>query len=110
MGHAPPVKTINRVQDPLAGQMNWYVVGERRNRINPQLDFDGIRIFTWNLTRHRYETAFRTKGIRAVYPLEIGQEGPNLTFRIYELSEDGTTKVPHDFVMYGVIVREKKES
>jgi hypothetical protein len=48
--------------------------------------------------------------MRGVYPLQIGQEGPNPTFRIFELSDDGTTKVPRNFVMYGVIVREKRES
>ena len=106
----PAVKILNRVQDPLAGPINWYIVGERKGNSDAQIDFQGIRVFTWNMKKHRYETAFRTKGIRAVYPLEIGQEGANPTFRVYELSEDGTTKVPHDFVMYGVIVHEKKES
>jgi len=57
------------------------------------------------MKKHRYETAFRTRGMRGVYPLQVGQDGPNPTFRVYELSEDGTTKTPHDFVMYGVIVR-----
>jgi hypothetical protein len=104
------VKIINRVQDPLAGQINWYVIGERRPGADPHVDFQGIRVFTWNMRRHRYETAYRTQGMRGVYPLEIGQEGPNPTFRIYELSEDGTTKIEHDFIMYGVIVREKKDS
>jgi hypothetical protein len=104
------IKIINRVEDSLAGQINWYVVGERKPGSDPSLDFEGIRVFTWNMKKHRYETAFRTRGIRGVYPLEAGQEGVNPTFRVYELSEDGTTKVPRDFVMYGVIVRQKKES
>jgi hypothetical protein len=104
------VKTINRVQDPLAGQINWYIVGERRAYGDPSIDFQGIRVFTWNMKKHRYETAFRTRGMRGVYPLEVGQQGANPTFRIYELAEDGTTKVPRDYVMYGVIVREKKDS
>jgi hypothetical protein len=104
------VKMLNRVQDPLAGPINWYVVGERRSGSDPSVDFQGVRVFTWNLRRHRYETAFRTKGMRGVYPLEIGQEGPNPTFRIYELAADGSTKIPRDFVMYGVIAREKKDS
>jgi uncharacterized protein YgiM (DUF1202 family) len=104
------VKTINRVQDPIAGQINWYIIGERKVGADPTFDFQGIRVFTWNMKKHRYETAFRTRGTRGVYPLEIGQEGVNPTFRIYELAEDGTTKIPRDFVMYGVIVREKKDS
>ncbi|PYS39575.1 MAG: hypothetical protein DMG14_13495, partial [Acidobacteria bacterium] len=67
------VKTINRVQDPLAGQINWYIIGERKPSTDPNIDFQGIRVFTWNMKKHRYETAFRTKGMRAVYPLEVGQ-------------------------------------
>jgi len=104
------VKMINRVQDQVAGQINWYVIGERKPGGDPNIDFQGVRVFTWNTKKHRYETAFRTRGMRGVYPLEIGQEGPNPTFRVYELAEDGATKVPRDFVMYGVIVREKKDS
>jgi uncharacterized protein YgiM (DUF1202 family) len=104
------VKVINRVQDPVAGQINWYVIGERKPGHDPNVDFEGIRVFTWNMKKHRYETAFRLKQLRGVYPLQIGQEGVNPTFRIYQLDEDGTTKVPHDYVMYGVIVRTKKDS
>ncbi len=104
------VKTINRVQDPLAGQISWYVIGERKPSSDSDIDFAGIRVFTWNMKKHRYETAFRIHGVRGVYPLEVGQDGVNPTFRVYELSEDGTTKIPREFVMYGVIVREKRES
>lgn len=104
------VKTINRVQDPIAGQISWYVIGERKPGFDANVDFEGIRVFTWNLRKHRYETAFRTSGMRGIYPLEIGQDGPNPTFRVYELGADGATRVAHDFVMYGVIVREKKDS
>jgi uncharacterized protein YgiM (DUF1202 family) len=104
------VKTINRVQDPVAGQINWYVIGERKAGADSSIDFQGIRVFTWNMKKHRYETAFRTREMRGVYPLKIGQEGVNPTFRVYELAEDGITKIPRDFVMYGVIVREKKDS
>ena len=104
------VKTINRVQDSFAGPINWYVVGERKPGLDPHVDFSGIRVFTWNLKKHRYETAFRTKDLRGVYPLEIGQEGVNPTFRIYEMGDNGAQKTARDFVMYGVIVRKKKDS
>jgi len=104
------VKMINRVQDPLAGQITWYVIGERKPTTDANIDFQGVRVFTWNMKKHRYETAFRTRGMRGVYPLEIGQDGVNPRFRVYELATDGTTKIPRDFVMYGVIVRQKKDS
>ena len=102
------VKVINRVHDPIAGDVNWYVVGERRPGHDPNVDFQGVRVFTWNMKKHKYETAFRVKGLRGVYPLEIGQDGVNPTFRVYELNEDGKTKTPHEFVMNGVIVRARK--
>jgi uncharacterized protein YgiM (DUF1202 family) len=102
------VQKINQVQDPIAGPINWFVVGERSPGLNPHLDFDGIRVFTWNMRRHRYETAYRTRDLKGVYPLEVGVEGGNPTFRVFELAEDGSTKTPREFVMNGVIVRELK--
>jgi len=104
------VKTLNQVQDPLAGPVNWYVVGERRPGLDPHLDFQGIRVFTWNQKKHRYETAFRLKGLRGIYPLEAGQEAGKPTFRVYQLLPDGSGKSAREFVMNGVIVREKKDS
>src|SRR5689334_10037407 len=83
------VKAINRVDDSIAGPISWYVVGERKNGMDPHLDFDGIRVFTWNMKKHRYETAYRTKGLRGIYPLEIGQSSTGPTFRVYELNRDG---------------------
>ena len=104
------VKAINRVQDSQAGQINWYIVGEHKHGMDPHLDFDGIRVFTWDQKRHRYETAFRTRGLRGVYPLEVGRSQAGPTFRVYELSQDGSKKTTRDFVMVGVVVREKKDS
>ena len=104
------VKTLNQVQDPLAGPVNWYVVGERRPGLDPHLDFEGIRVFTWNQKKHRYETAFRLKRLRGIYPLEAGQEAGKPTFRVYQLLPDGSGKSAREFVMNGVIVREKKDS
>ncbi len=104
------VKTLNQVQDPLAGPVNWYVVGERKPGLDPHLDFQGIRVFTWNQKKHRYETAFRLKGLRGIYPLEAGQEAGKPTFRVYQLLPDGSGKSAREFVMNGVIGREKKDS
>jgi len=102
----PAVKVVNKVEDSIAGTTNWYVVAERATGLNSMLDFDGIRVFTWNQKMHRYETAFRERGLRGVYPLEVGRDTKdNPTFRYYELDADDKTKTPHDYVMYGVVPR-----
>ncbi len=37
-------------------------------------DFDQIRVFTWNVRKHRYETAYREHGLAGVLPITITQE------------------------------------
>jgi hypothetical protein len=37
-------------------------------------DFDQVRVFTWNLKMHRYETAYREKNIEGYLPVKIGAE------------------------------------
>src|SRR5579863_2877641 len=36
-------------------------------------DFNQIRVFTWNVKRHRYETAYRER-IQGVLPVAVSQE------------------------------------
>jgi SH3-like domain-containing protein len=37
-------------------------------------DYDQIRVFTWNVRKHRYETAYREHGLDGVLPVSVTQE------------------------------------
>ena len=37
-------------------------------------DFDQLRVFTWNVRKHRYETAYREHGLHGVLPVTVTQE------------------------------------
>jgi hypothetical protein len=37
-------------------------------------DFDQVRVFTWNVRKHRYETAYRERNIVGYLPVTIGQQ------------------------------------
>ena len=34
-------------------------------------DFDQVRVFTWNVRKHRYETAYREHGLNGVFPVTV---------------------------------------
>jgi len=37
-------------------------------------DFDQVRVFTWNMHKHRYETAYREHGLNGILPVTITRE------------------------------------
>ncbi len=37
-------------------------------------DYDQIRVFTWNVRKHRYETAYRERGLNGVLPVTVTNE------------------------------------
>jgi hypothetical protein len=68
-------------------------------------DFDQVRVFTWNLKMHRYETAFREKNIEGYLPVKLDMEkdpygkavvaqtpAPTFTYRV--LPADSPPVVP----------------
>lgn len=40
-------------------------------------DFDQVRVFTWSLNHHRYETAYRMRGLQGYLPVTITHENVN---------------------------------
>lgn len=51
-----------------------YLVLLSENHDGLPYDFDQARVFTWNLRRHRYETAFREHGLSGFLPATLGRE------------------------------------
>jgi hypothetical protein len=37
-------------------------------------DYDQLRVFTWNVRKHRYETAYRERGLDGVLPVTVATE------------------------------------
>ena len=68
-------------------------------------DFDQVRVFTWNVKKHRYETGFRERNIEGYLPVEIKMaldpyaKGPAAgvaapTFSYHVLTADAPSVVP----------------
>jgi len=62
-------------------------------------DFNQIRVFTWNVKRHRYETAYRER-MAGVLPVTVSQESfdkegtlPVFTVRVQDRVQDDNGKV-----------------
>lgn len=97
---------INAVEDD-GTRRGQYVWGTSES-VGSDHDFDSIRVFTWNRARNRYETAYRERGLRGVYPLLAGQfdyQGQRLPgFTIATLDAAGN-RVSRTFVLSGNLVR-----
>ena len=37
-------------------------------------DYDQVRVFTWNVRRHRYETAYRERKLEGFFPVSVSRE------------------------------------
>jgi len=62
---------------PVSKEITEYVTVLSPPRGGLPYDFDQIRVFTWSLNHHRYETAYRLHGIQGYLPVRISQEMSN---------------------------------
>lgn len=72
-------------------------------------DFDQVRVFTWNLKRHHYETAYRERKLFGLFPARVGtedfgKEGVLPTFSLRTRNDDGSETV-RKYRLIGPIVR-----
>jgi hypothetical protein len=87
---------LNQVRDE-ARQVAQYLVVLTENRDGMPFDFNAIRVFTWNLRRHRYETAYRERNLFGVFPVRVAQEnfdkeGMLPVFVLREQDDDGKVR------------------
>src|SRR3569833_528312 len=66
---------LMKVTDPEADvpnhQVSEYVTAMSPPKSGLPYDFDQIRVFTWSVKRHRYETAFRVRPIQGFLPVKV---------------------------------------
>ena len=101
---------LNTVQDEQKGTIPQYLVLLNENRDGIAYDFNQVRVFTWNLKKHRYETGYREHFIMGYFPATVStenfdREGTEPVFTLREQNEDGSI-TPRKFRLIGNVVRQ----
>jgi hypothetical protein len=92
---------LTKVHDPEADvpdhMVPEYVTALSPPRSGLPFDFDQIRVFTWSVKRHRYETAFRIRPIQGFFPVKVWtQPGANGTEPVFSFQIPSTPDVSID--------------
>jgi hypothetical protein len=101
---------LNTVDDSEKGKQGQYLLLFSQNKDGLPYDFDQVRVFSWNLKKHRYETAYRERNVMGYLPVKVanedfGQEGTMPVFYIRKKNEDGSVTERH-YRLIGNIVRQ----
>lgn len=92
---------IAKVNDPDAPgnnhEMPEYVMALAPYKAGLPYDFDQIRVFTWSLRHHRYETAFRLRPIQGFLPVRVtSQPAPSGTEPVFSFQVSTSPDVAID--------------
>jgi len=72
-------------------------------------DFDQVRVFTWNVRKHRYETAYREHGLNGVLPVTVTKQSFDkegvLPVFIVHVKDDAGNVVDRTYKLNTPIVR-----
>lgn len=84
---------LNRVSDP-SGDKPQYLLAATRGPEGQRCDFTALRVYTWNVKRERYETAFIENNLCGQLPIRTGK-GPKdePEFRFQIIDEDKGERV-----------------
>jgi hypothetical protein len=99
---------LNEVQDE-DKKVSQYLVLMSEPKDGMPFDYNQLRIFTWNVKRHRYETAYRERNLYGLFPVQVGhevfdKEGDLPYFVIHAQSENGQMTV-RKYKLNGPIVK-----
>ena len=99
---------LNQVDDQ-EKKVPQYLVALNEAHDGAPFDFNQVRVFTWNVKRHRYETAYRERKISGVLPIRVGQqdfdkEGKLPIFMLRMKDDSGNVDV-RTYKLNGVMVR-----
>lgn len=90
------------------GEHPWYLWATIRPRAGLPFDFDAIRVFVWNPSQSRYETAYRERGLIGLYPIHVGAQetprGPSPAFSL-QLEDETGKRFQKNYVMVDRQVR-----
>ncbi|MDE3186355.1 MAG: SH3 domain-containing protein [Acidobacteriota bacterium] len=92
---------LTRVTDPEASTPNHevpvYLTVLSPYKAGLPFDFDQIRVFTWSLKRHRYETSYRLRPIQGYLPVRLSsQPGPQGTEPVFSFQISNSADVAID--------------
>jgi len=64
---------LNQIQDG-DKKVPEYLTVLTEPKDGQQFDYDQVRVFTWNLRKHRYETAYRERNFEGFLPVTVSRE------------------------------------
>lgn len=91
------MKVTDQEADVPNHQVPEYVTAMSPPKSGLPYDFDQIRVFTWSVKRHRYETAFRVRPIQGFLPVRVGtQPAANGTEPVFSFQIASTPNIAID--------------
>jgi SH3-like domain-containing protein len=99
---------LNQVADG-DKKVSQYLVVLTEPKDGLPFDYNQVRVFTWNVKRHRYETAYREHNLNGVLPVTVSQEDfdkeGTLPIFLLQVKDDNGNLSPRKYKMNTPIVR-----
>jgi len=99
---------LNQVDDN-GKQVAQYLLLLNQSKEGSLIDFDQIRVFTWNKRMHHYETAYRERSLEGMLPARASQEnvGAEGTLPVFTIRvrDDSGGLTERKYKLKGVIVK-----